>query len=75
MKQFRAYRYKLKRNCHQSLVLGQWLGACRYVYNLCLDYRKTLWQGYHLPLSKNQAQKELAALAKEVPWLACLLPS
>jgi putative transposase len=72
LKQLKTYRYKLRPSRGQSLVLEQWLGACRYVYNLCLDYRKTLWQSYHLNLKKNDAQKELAALAKEIPWIAVL---
>jgi putative transposase len=72
VKQLRTYRYKLKPSREQSLVLGQWLGACRYVYNLCLDYRKTLWQSYRLNLKKNEVQQELAVLVKEISWLACL---
>ena len=41
----------------------------RQVYNLCLDYRRTLWSQHRVSLSKNDAQKELAALVKHVPWL------
>jgi putative transposase len=72
LKQLKNYRYKLKPSCRQSLILSQWLGACRYVYNLCLDYCKTLWQSCQLRLGKNEAQKELASLTKEVPWLNCV---
>ena len=67
-----TYRYKLRPTKAQRTALGQWVGACRYAYNLCLDYRRHLWQGHKLNLSKHAAQKELAALAKDVPWLGAL---
>jgi hypothetical protein len=72
LKQLKTYRYKLKPSRQQSLVLGQWLGTCRYVYNLWLEDRRTLWQGYLQSLSINDAQKELAIIAHEVSWLTCV---
>jgi transposase len=40
MKQLKTYQFKLKPTKKQEQVFGQWLGTCRYVYNLCLDYKK-----------------------------------
>ena len=72
MQQVKTYRFKLAPTPTQREALGQWVGACRYVYNLCLDYKKTLFEGHGRALSKNECQKELAVLCKEVPWLRCL---
>lgn len=66
----KTYRYKLKPTKSQRETLGQWMGACRYVYNLCLDYRQTLWKGHRVTISKNDAQKELAVLKKDYSWIA-----
>jgi putative transposase len=69
MQQVKTYRFKLNPTNAQRHQLGQWMGACRYVYNLCLDYKKTLYQGYGLNLSKGQCQHELTRICQEVPWL------
>jgi putative transposase len=67
--QTKTYRYKLNPTPSQQQALGQWLGSCRYVYNLSLSYKKTLWEQHKLSLSKNEIQKELASIAKETDWL------
>ena len=47
MKQSKTYRFKLRpRRRHRLLLEG--LGSCRYVYNLCLDYKKQLYTGLQL---------------------------
>ncbi|MBN8822685.1 MAG: transposase [Spirosoma sp.] len=56
----------------QQRALGQWLGACRYVYNLSLSYKKTLWEQYKISIGKNDIQKELASIAKDTDWLGCV---
>lgn len=72
MIQTRTYRYKLNPTPSQKQALGQWLDSCRYVYNLSLSYKKTLWEHNKISLSKNEIQKELASIAKETSWLAPL---
>jgi putative transposase len=69
MKRIVAYRYKLKPTKIQRETLTQWLDACRYAYNLCFDYKATLWSQYRKNLKKNDAQKELTSLAKDLPCL------
>jgi len=39
MQQIKTYRFKLKPTKAQEQFFAQWLGTCRYVYNLCLDYK------------------------------------
>jgi putative transposase len=70
MIQLKTYRYKLAPTPSQKQALGQWLGSCRYVYNLSLSYKKTLWEHNKVSLSKNEIQKELGAIAKETDWIA-----
>lgn len=69
MIQIKTYRYKLNPTASQKQALGQWLGSCRYVYNLSLSYKKTLWEHNKISLSKNEIQKELAGIAKDTDWL------
>lgn len=70
MIQVKTYRYKLNPTPTQKRVLGQWLGSCRYVYNLTLAYKKTLWEQHKISIGKNEIQKELSAIAKETDWIA-----
>ena len=67
--QTRTYRYKLAPTPTQEQALGQWLGSCRYAYNLSLSYKKTLWEQSKVSIGKNDIQKELAGIAKETDWL------
>ena len=69
MIQTKTYRYKLKPTPAQQRALGQWLGACRYVYNLSLSYKKTLWEHNRVSIGKNEIQKEVALLAKDYAWI------
>lgn len=72
MIQVKTYRYKLNPTPSQKRALGQWLGSCRYAYNLSLSYKKTLWEQNKVSLSKNEIQKELASIAKDTDWLGCV---
>lgn len=69
MNQVKTYRYRLIPTPSQERVLGQWLGTCRYVYNLTLAYKKTLWEQHKVSVGKNDIQKELAGIAKETEWI------
>lgn len=69
MKRIKTYRYKLKPTTTQQVILRQWVGACRFVYNLVLDYRQTLWRQHRVSLGKNEVQKELAEFKKDYAWI------
>ena len=74
MIQVKTYRFngaarRLKPTQAQAQCFAQWLGSCRYVYNLCLDYKKQLYTDHSISISKNDIQKEIAAIAKEVDWI------
>ena len=65
----KTYRFKLQPTKKQEETFRQWLGTTRYVYNLCLQYKKTLYADCGISISKNDVQKELTALKSEVPWM------
>ncbi|MEZ0611965.1 RNA-guided endonuclease InsQ/TnpB family protein [Fibrella sp. WM1] len=69
MLQVKTYRYKLRPTRAQQQTLGQWLGACRYIYNLTLDYKKTLWEQCRVNIGKYEIQKELTVLVKDFSWM------
>lgn len=63
----RTYKYKLKLNKGQSSQIDQWIGTCRYVYNLALD---TKIQSYQkgISLSKYDLMRQLTHL-KDIEWI------
>jgi putative transposase len=63
----RANIYRLELTDAQAGHFAQWVGACRVVYNLALDQRRT-W-GQHHRLSYNQQQAEITDLRAEVDWI------
>ena len=65
----KSYKFKLTPNKTQQLRLNQWLGTCRFVYNLCLGYKKSLYSSYGISISKNEIQKELSQIRKEYDWI------
>jgi putative transposase len=67
MELIKTYKYKLKLNTAQSSQIEQWIGTCRYIYNLALD---TKIQSYQkgINVSKFDLMKQLTDL-KEVDWI------
>lgn len=72
MNQIKTYRFKLKPTRAQAQAFARWLGSCRYVYNLCLDYKKQLYADHQVSINRNEMQKELAAIARDVEWIGCV---
>ena len=62
-----TYKYKLKLTKGQVNLLNNWIGTCRYVYNLALD---TKIQSYQkgVNVSKYDLMKQLTDL-KDVEWI------
>jgi putative transposase len=63
----RANVYRLEPTAEQADAFAQWVGACRTVYNLALDQRRTWGQRHRL--SYNQQQSEITDLRADVDWL------
>ena len=53
----------------QKKVLENHFNAFRYIYNLSLEYKQTLWQQWKITKSGYGIAKEVLELRKEVPWL------
>jgi putative transposase len=67
MNLIKTYKYKLKLNTAQSSQIDQWIGTCRYVYNLALDTKIHSYQK-GVNVSKFDLMKQLTDL-KEVDWI------
>jgi putative transposase len=72
MKKMKTYRFKLKPTPAQEQIFAQWLGSCRFVYNLCLEYKQLLYNQYRKSIGKNDLQKQVKQLIAEVEWLQTL---
>jgi putative transposase len=67
MNHLKTYRFKLKPTKAQQQSFAQWVGTCRYVYNLALDTKIHAYK-YGVSLSKYDLIKQLPDL-KETEWI------
>lgn len=65
----KTYKFKLVPSKEQERQLFSFLGGTRFVYNLCLEYKKSVYESNGTSVSKNQLQKELKEIKNETPWL------
>lgn len=63
----KTYRFKLRPTSAQSQRFEQWLGTCRYVYNLAKDCKETAYKK-GLKLSYYDLKKQLPELKSE-DWI------
>jgi putative transposase len=67
--QIKTYKFRLLPSKTQEESLESWLGATRYVYNLCLEYKISAYKADGTSISKNDIQKELKEIKNETDWL------
>lgn len=67
MQLYKTYKYKLKLTKAQEATINQWIGTCRFVYNLALETKMTAWQK-GVSLSKYNLQRQLPSL-KDIDWI------
>ena len=67
----KTYKYKLKPTKRQQKQFVDWLGTCRFVYNLALEYKTMMYQEHGISLGKYDLIKELtsAKKAKGFEWI------
>jgi len=53
----------------QTVMLENHFNAFRYFYNLCLEYKKTLWSDHKVNISGYDMAKEILQIRKETGWL------
>lgn len=70
-KMFIAYKYRLLPSGEQKKTLNKWMGACRFVFNLGLEVKKTAWESAKVNVSAYDLMKQLTELKRtECKWLA-----
>ncbi len=65
-----TYRFRLLPSRKQEETFVQWLGTTRYLYNLFLEYRMTVYKTSGKTISKFDIQKELTELKGNHSWIA-----
>jgi putative transposase len=72
----RGFRYRLSPTPEQQLVLGQFAGATRFVYNLALEQRRDFWRQYRATtggaLNYISQGREVTALRASCDWIAAV---
>lgn len=66
---YKRIKVKLYPTYKQIEVLENHFNAFRYCYNLCLEYKKTLWKNYNKSVSGYDMAKELLQIRKQEDWL------
>lgn len=69
MTYIKTYKFRLCPTNKQEQRFAQWVGATRYVYNLCLSYKNTLYKDHGISITKNDLQKELKDIKNDVSWI------
>lgn len=59
-----TYKYRLKPSKLQQIELLQWLGSCRFLYNVCLEQRIHVWQSFRKSLTNIDQNYELKEAKK-----------
>ena len=67
------FKYKLKLNQSERVILSQWIGSNRCLYNLALSQRqmidhKELKARGEMPVNYNYQAAELKSLKQEFEW-------
>lgn len=67
---YRGIKVKLYPTVKQKQLLDRHFDAYRWCYNLCLEYKKTLWGQWKINVSGYDMAKELFQIRKETKWLS-----
>ena len=72
MKLIKTYKYKLKPNAAQVKTFEQWLGTCRYLYNVALEHRIIAYRSAKVSISRFDQYTQLVQCKQEakLKWLA-----
>ena len=65
----KTYRLKLKPTKEQVSIFNQWIGGCRFVYNVGMEIKQTTYQKSGKGISKFELMKQLTDAKKEILWL------
>ena len=65
----KAIKIRIYPNSEQVIYINKQLGCCRFVYNQCLDYRKTSYENEHKSIGSSDSIKYIVALKDKYAWL------
>lgn len=66
---YKRIKVRLYPTVKHKRVLENHFNAFRFVYNLSLEYKKTMWEQWKMNKSGYDIAKEVLELRKEIPWL------
>src|SRR6478752_1461016 len=69
LKLFKRLKVKLYPTHKQKEMLENHFSAYRFCYNLCLEYKSTLWSDHKKNVSGFDMQNELTNLRKNLNWV------
>ena len=67
---YKRLKIRLYPNKQQEQVLQQHVDGYRFAYNLCLEYKKHLWDYHKIPISGYGMRDELCVIMKELGFLS-----
>ena len=72
MIQHKGYKFRIYPNKAQTVILSQFFGCCRFVYNRCLSYRKDVYASDKRNASQYECMRLVTSLRHdpEYVWLA-----
>jgi len=77
MKIYKAYKFRLYPSVEQKVMLEQFLGTSRFIYNYYLDYRNKYYKENNKYIPLSELKKDLVNLQVKYPWLkemdSCIL--
>ena len=72
----RGFRYKLAPTAEQEVLLRQFSGVCRLVYDLALEQRRDFWRQYRRQTGQSlnyvAQARQLTALRAQYDWIAAV---
>lgn len=74
---YKAYKFRMYPSDDQRVLLNQFLGSSRFIYNHYLDYKDKIYKEENRNVSLSDLKKDLINLQVEYPWLkemdSCIL--
>ena len=74
---YKAYKFRMYPSDEQKILINQFLGTSRFIYNHYLDYKEKKYKEEKINISLSALKKDLLNLQVEYPWLkemdSCIL--
>jgi len=62
---YKRIKVRIYPTVKQNIMIDNHFNAFRYFYNLCLEYKKTLWSDHKVSISGYDMAKEILQIRKE----------